>query len=80
LFDLSDGSGLAVTIATYETPNHRNINKVGIEPDLEVLADPPIADVMVTGEGANQTSDRQYLAAVEQLTQTQVAARGDTSL
>jgi hypothetical protein len=34
----------------------------------------------VTGEGANQTSDRQYLAAVEQLTQTQVAARGDTSL
>lgn len=33
LFNLSDGSGLAVTIAHYETPNHHNINKVGIEPD-----------------------------------------------
>lgn len=31
---LSDGSGLAVTIARYETPSHKNINKVGIEPDI----------------------------------------------
>jgi carboxyl-terminal processing protease len=72
LFDLSDGSGLAVTIATYETPNHRNINKVGIEPDREVLLEPA-----ATFDGiAGSDSDRQYLAAVEQLTQTQVAASG----
>ena len=72
LFDLSDGSGLAVTIATYETPNHRNINKVGIEPDREVLLEPT-----ATFDGiAGSCSDRQYLAAVEQLTQTQVAASG----
>lgn len=32
---LSNGSGLAVTIARYETPKHRNINKIGITPDIE---------------------------------------------
>lgn len=32
---LSDGSGLAVTVARYETPSHTNINKVGIVPDVE---------------------------------------------
>mmetsp|Transcript_13958 Transcript_13958/g.20280 ORF Transcript_13958/g.20280 Transcript_13958/m.20280 type:complete len:429 (+) Transcript_13958:132-1418(+) len=31
---LSDGSGLAVTIAKYETPNHKEVNKVGIFPDI----------------------------------------------
>lgn len=31
---LSDGSGLAVTVARYETPAHKNINKVGILPDF----------------------------------------------
>lgn len=31
---LSDGSGLAVTIARYETPSHKNINKIGIAPDV----------------------------------------------
>lgn len=33
---LSDGSGLAVTVARYETPSHKNINKVGIVPDIEM--------------------------------------------
>lgn len=31
---LSDGSGLAVTVARYETPGHKNINKIGILPDF----------------------------------------------
>jgi carboxyl-terminal processing protease len=31
---LGDGSGLAVTIAKYLTPNGRDINKLGIEPDI----------------------------------------------
>lgn len=31
---LSDGSGLAVTIARYETPNHNDINQIGISPDV----------------------------------------------
>jgi carboxyl-terminal processing protease len=33
---LDDGSGLAVTIAKYFTPNNRDINKHGIDPDIKV--------------------------------------------
>ncbi|KAK1266995.1 hypothetical protein QJS04_geneDACA000066 [Acorus gramineus] len=33
VFELSDGSGLAVTVARYETPAHTDINKVGVIPD-----------------------------------------------
>ncbi|CAM6118215.1 unnamed protein product [Calypogeia fissa] len=33
IFQLSDGSGMAVTVARYETPAHINIDKVGITPD-----------------------------------------------
>ena len=33
---LGDGSGLAVTIAKYLTPSGRDINKLGIEPDIIV--------------------------------------------
>jgi carboxyl-terminal processing protease len=89
LFDLSDGSGLAVTIATYETPNHRNINKVGIEPNREVLLDPVVPNSAESkdavkpplGEALNlPLRDRQYQAAVEQLTQTQVVASGGAAL
>lgn len=68
LFDLSDGSGLAVTIATYETPSHRNINKVGIMPDLE------IGQELIALEATATSDDPQYQAALEQLSQTQVVA------
>ncbi|KAF3489434.1 hypothetical protein F2Q69_00056900 [Brassica cretica] len=33
VFQLSDGSGLAVTVARYETPAHTDIDKVGVTPD-----------------------------------------------
>ncbi len=33
---LRDGSGVAVTIARYETPDHKNINNIGIEVDKSV--------------------------------------------
>ncbi|XP_020112924.1 carboxyl-terminal-processing peptidase 2, chloroplastic isoform X2 [Ananas comosus] len=33
VFELSDGSGLTVTVARYETPAHTDIDKVGIIPD-----------------------------------------------
>ncbi|KAI4345940.1 hypothetical protein L6164_013025 [Bauhinia variegata] len=33
VFGLSDGSGLVVTVARYETPAHTDIDKVGIIPD-----------------------------------------------
>lgn len=34
VLQLSDGSGVAVTIARYETPSHKDINKIGILPDV----------------------------------------------
>eukprot|EP00803_Ostreobium_quekettii_P002111 evm.model.scf_1113EXC.3 EVM.evm.TU.scf_1113EXC.3 scf_1113EXC:17463-24976(-) len=36
LVPLSDGSGLAVTVAKYQTPSGRDINKIGIVPDVEL--------------------------------------------
>ena len=61
LFQLSDGSGLAVTIAKYETPSHRDINKLGITPDQVVTSEPIRLQQLTT------SSDIQYQAAVEHL-------------
>ncbi len=68
LFDLSDGSGLAVTVAKYETPNHRDIHKLGIRPDLEVALEPITLDQV--GSGA----DQQYQTAVKLLKSNSVVA------
>jgi carboxyl-terminal processing protease len=68
LFELSDGSGLAVTIAKYETPKHRDINKLGIKPD-KVITQPTI-----TREQIATDADQQYQAAVELLTEKSVLA------
>lgn len=71
LFDLDHGAGMAVTVAKYETPNHRDINKLGILPDKQVISPPLRRDQF----GGNE--DTQYLAAVEVLTQTLM---GDSTL
>jgi carboxyl-terminal processing protease len=68
LFNLSDGSGLAVTIAKYETPDHHDINRQGIPPDLTIPLDPISRDEVATA------ADRQYQAAVEALLQESVVA------
>lgn len=39
LFELTDGSGLKITIADYYTRNGRNIHGVGIAPDVEIEFD-----------------------------------------
>ena len=70
LFDLPDGSGLAVTVAKYETPNHRDIHKLGITPDLLVPLKPIALDLVGTA------ADEQYQAAVEMLTRKPVLAAG----
>ena len=59
LFELSNGSGLAVTIAKYQTPNHRDINKLGIKPDVEVKQS------MIRREQVGSSDDKQYQAALE---------------
>ena len=68
LFDLSDGSGLAVTVAKYETPNHRDIHKLGITPDRLV----PLK--LMTRDQVGTEADQQYQAAVELLTVDSVVA------
>lgn len=68
LFDLSDGSGLAVTVAKYETPNHHDINKLGITPDREVPLEP------ITLDQVGTEVDQQYKTALEVLTANAVVA------
>jgi len=69
LFDLSDGAGLAVTVAKYETPAHRDINQLGIQPDVEV--DAPLLMAPAFGTEA----DPQYRAAVERVQQLVMRGR-----
>ena len=66
LFDLPHGSGLAVTVAKYETPDHHDINKLGITPDRIVTSEPLTRSQFATSE------DAQYQAAVETLVQALV--------
>jgi carboxyl-terminal processing protease len=57
-----------VTVAKYETPNHRDIHKLGIRPDLEVALEPITLDQI--GSGA----DQQYQTAVKLLKSNSVVA------
>jgi carboxyl-terminal processing protease len=70
LFDLSDGSGVAVTVAKYETPAHIDINKLGIAPDVVV----PLNSINVSQVGT--AADNQYEAALELLTKDSRVATG----
>ncbi|MBW4643316.1 MAG: PDZ domain-containing protein [Goleter apudmare HA4340-LM2] len=70
LFELSDGSGLAVTIAKYETPKHRDINKLGIKPD-KVIPQETITREQIATQG-----DLQYQAAIELLTKNSPVVSG----
>ncbi|WP_019504598.1 carboxyl-terminal processing protease CtpA [Pleurocapsa sp. PCC 7319] len=62
LFELPDGSGLAVTVAKYETPSHKDINKLGIMPD-NVVAQQAITYSQIATE-----ADQQYQTALKLLT------------
>ena len=64
LFELVDGAGLAVTVAKYETPNRKDINKLGITPDRLVTQEPIFLDQIGT------EADQQYQTAVQLLTNT----------
>ena len=68
LFELSDGSGLAVTIAKYETPQHRDINKLGIKPDTVISQESITRAQIATPE------DLQYQAALDLLKTNSVLA------
>lgn len=59
LFELPDGAGLAITVAKYETPSHRDIHKQGIAPDLSV------AQARLTYQEIGTEADQQYQAAAQ---------------
>ena len=58
IYNLTDGSGLKLTIEEYFTPDHNSINKVGVEPDV-VVDDYEYASKLDTEK------DTQYKKAVE---------------
>lgn len=68
LFDLSDGSGLVVTVAKYKTPANHDINRQGIHPDKTV----PLKSIRRDQIGTDQ--DPQYQAAIDLLSQSTVMA------
>ena len=68
LFDLSDGSGLVVTVAKYKTPANHDINRLGIRPNKTVAQDPLRRDQIGTAQ------DPQYQAAIDLLSQSTVMA------
>ena len=57
LFELPDGAGLAITVAKYETPNHKDIHKLGIMPDQVVEQEP------ITYKEIGSDLDHQYQSA-----------------
>ena len=72
LFDLPDESGIAVTVAKYETPNHRDINEAGIEPDYKVET---FHGKSLPFSQMGTAEDEQYQEAVELLTQKTLVAQ-----
>jgi carboxyl-terminal processing protease len=63
LIPLSDGSGLAVTVARYLTPSGRDIQAVGIEPD-RALPDPEPLNPGGDGDGWLSEAERQLAADI----------------
>lgn len=61
LFNLSDGAGLAVTVARYETPNHHDIHTLGIQPDVTIESG------LISTKNVATADDAQYAKAVELL-------------
>ena len=67
---LTDGSGIAVTIAKYLTPSGRDINKLGIEPDRVVeLSDEEREALVEDRDKVGTPDDPQYAEALKVLSE-----------
>jgi carboxyl-terminal processing protease len=67
---LSDGSGLAVTIAHYYTPNGTDISQKGITPDVKVdLTDEQRQSLVANPKLIGTVNDPQYAQAITELHQ-----------
>ena len=77
---LSDGAGMAVTIAKYFTPNGKDINHAGIKPDLEVkLSKAQIQALVKDRTKVATAADPQYAKAIQML-QVAIAQSGNSAL
>jgi carboxyl-terminal processing protease len=73
---LSDGAGMAVTIAKYLTPSGRDINHSGIKPDIEVkLTKAQIQKFVKDRSKVATSADPQYARAIQTL-QVAIAKNG----
>jgi carboxyl-terminal processing protease len=89
---LADGSGLAVTVAHYYTPNGTDISHLGIAPDIEVdLTEQQVRTLSTNPSLVGTTFDPQYVQAINALepsilaqreitTSTQIGATTPTSI
>jgi carboxyl-terminal processing protease len=68
LFELPNGAGLAITVAKYETPDRKDINKLGIMPD-RIVSQEPISYQQIGTE-----VDLQYQTAIKLLTDKTIVA------
>lgn len=78
LYGLSDGSGLAVTIAHYYTPNGTDISRKGITPDVEIqLSNQEQRQLFNDPALLGSPNDVQFLQAVRSLSPAIQAQRSD---
>lgn len=78
---LSDGSGLAVTIARYYTPSGVNISKKGIQPDVkQSLSVQDQYRLAANPSLIGTVADPQYLRAITVLKNTRVASANQKRL
>lgn len=63
VYPLTDGSGLKITTDEYYTPNHNKINKIGIEPTIEVK----LPEELKTVTNLKFEEDLQLQKAIEEL-------------
>ncbi|HEY9763990.1 MAG TPA: carboxyl-terminal processing protease CtpC [Trichocoleus sp.] len=74
---LADGSGVAVTVAKYLTPSGRDINKHGIDPDVQLdLTDADREALSENRDLIGTSNDPQYAKALDVLTDAIRASRG----
>ncbi|MEH1915522.1 S41 family peptidase [Nostoc sp.] len=77
---LDDGSGLKLTIAKYYTPKGRDINHVGIAPDINVELSEAQQKVLVENQTLGTLADPQYASAVADLSKLIQSGANSVSL
>jgi carboxyl-terminal processing protease len=76
---LSEGAGMAVTIAKYYTPSGKDINHAGIKPDIEVKLNKTQIQALVKDRTKVATAaDPQYAKAIQTL-QVAIAQSGSSA-